>query len=348
MRRVYRIESRRTPWRKTSQLLLGMAAFMALTALYTHIEANRTEQAFPPIGEFARVEGLRLHYKMDGSGPAVVLIHGASTSLRDFDASIFEPLTKTHRVIAVDRPGHGYSERPNGDWPSPARQARVIQALLEQLGVERPLLVGHSWSGSVVLAYLLNYPDDAAGGVLLAGGSHPWKGGVAWYHDLAGLPIIGDVFARTLAYPLGTLVLDSAVAAVFNPDPVPEHYRQQTGIRLSLRPEAFLANAQDVRLLSRFLEHQSPRYDNLRSPLLLVTGGRDRIVPSWNHADRLTKQAADVDVIRLETSGHAMHHVRPEKVVDLIEAFSARLRAAADPDHPRSQPLSALSRAGGS
>jgi len=332
MRQVYPFKCNQTPRRQTTKWLLGAVIALSSLSLYTHIGASRTEQAYPPVGEFARVDGLRLHYKTAGTGPAVVLIHGASTSLRDFDASIFEPLTKTHRVIAIDRPGHGYSDRPPGDWPNPARQARLIRALMEQLGVEKPLLVGHSWSGSVVLAYLLDYPADAAGGVLLAGGSHPWEGGVAWYNDLAGLPVIGNVFAWTLVYPLGTLVLDSAVVEVFKPDPVPKDYTERTGVRLTLRPKAFLANAQDIRLLSDFLKTQSPRYGDLNSPLLLVTGGEDKIVPSWNHADRLTKQAADTDLIKLETTGHALHHAHPEKVVGLIEAFSDRLHAAADRD----------------
>ncbi len=300
---------------------------MALLAVYTHIGASRTEQAYPPAGEFARIDGLRVHYKSVGTGPAIVLIHGASTSLRDFDASIMEPLSRTHRVIAIDRPGHGYSDRPPGDWPDPAKQARIIHTLLKQLGVEEPLLVGHSWSGSLVLAYLLNYPRDASGAVLLAGGSHPWEGGVAWYNDLATLPVVGDLFAWTLAYPLGSLALDGAIARVFEPDPVPDDYTQRTGVRLSLRPRAFLANAQDISRLSDFLATQSQRYGDIRRPLLMITGGEDRIVPSWNHADRLIEQVADAERVDLEATGHAMHHAYPMRVVDLIEAFSDRLRA---------------------
>ena len=157
--------------------ILVTAITVALLALYTALGAARTEKAFPPNGEVVQIDGVQLHYKDAGSGPAIVLIHGASTSLRDFDASLFGPLSRNHRVIAVDRPGHGYSDRPPGDWPDPARQARLIRGLLDHLRVEKPLLVGHSWSGSVVLAYLLDYPDAALGGVLLAGGSHPWKGG---------------------------------------------------------------------------------------------------------------------------------------------------------------------------
>ena len=321
--------------------LLICTLVLASLVMYTVVGAARTEQAYPPNGTFVQIDGVLMHYKEAGSGPAVVLIHGASTSLRDFDVSIAKPLSRYHRVIAVDRPGHGYSERPLGDWLDPARQARLIRKLLAVIGVHDPLLVGHSWSGSVVLAYLLDYPQDAAGGVLLAGGSHSWEGGVAWHVDLAGLPVVGEVFARTLAYPLGQLAIDSAVQAVFAPNEVPENYTGKTGILLSLRPETFLANAQDVRLLSDFLAVQSRRYGEISHPLLLVTGEMDTIVPAWNHAARLTRQIPSSVHVEFPDTGHALHHSHPARVAELIETFSDQLRAPSDSAEVAVRPFNA-------
>jgi pimeloyl-ACP methyl ester carboxylesterase len=181
--------------------LVAIALILPSLAILTRLGALAAEQRHPPAGAFAEIEGVRLHYTDAGSGPPIVLVHGASTSLLDFQASIAGRLSKKHRVIAVDRPGHGYSERPPGVWPDPAQQARLIRLLAHALGVERPIIVGRSWSGSVVLAYLLDYPDEAAGGVLLAGGSHPWEGGVAWYNDVATVPVLGHSATEK---PLGT------------------------------------------------------------------------------------------------------------------------------------------------
>lgn len=308
----------------TISFVMGLAGL----ALYSHIGATRAEQRFPPIGDFVEVEGLRMHFVEQGRGPSLVLIHGASTSLLDFQASLTKPLSTAHHVVTVDRPGHGYSERPAGGWPNPAAQARLIRGLLRELGVENPILVGHSWSGSVVLAYLLAYPDEAAGGVLLAGGSHPWEGGVAWHNDLAGIPVLGHLFARTLVYPLGRLALETAVAGVFDPDPVPDGYRARTGVELSLRPNVFLANAEDIRRLSSFLAEQSRGYKDIRRPLLLVTGDQDRIVPSWNHAARLIRQAPKAELAVLEGAGHALHHAHSRRVASLIGSFTERLLPA--------------------
>ncbi len=310
--------------------LIGTVGAFAILALVSEWGAGRAEQQFPPIGAFVEVVGIRMHYREAGQGSPLVLIHGASTNLRDFSASIFEPLSRSHRVIAIDRPGHGYSERPAGDWPDPARQAQLIRQVLDKLEVDKPILVGHSWSGSVVLAYLLDYPQDAAGGVLLAGGTHPWQGGVAWYNDLAGVPVLGELFARTLAFPVGLLALDGAVREVFGPNPVPADYNQTTGIKLSLRPQVFRANAEDVRMLSDFLSVQSRRYADITQPLLLLTGSADDIVPAWNHADRLILQASSAELVELKDTGHALHHAHPNEVVARIESFADRVKIAAN------------------
>lgn len=306
--------------------LISLLSALGVLALFSRQSTSRTEQRFAPTGTFVEVDGLRVHYREAGTGPVLVLIHGASTSLRDFSASIFAPLSRNHRVIAVDRPGHGYSDRPSGSWPDPARQAELIHRLLGKLDAKDPILVGHSWSGSVVLAYLLAYPDDASAGVLLAGATHPWTGGVAWYNELAGIPVLGELFTRTLVYPAGILSLDRAVAEVFAPNRVPDDYTETTAVRLSLRPETFRANAEDIRRLSGFLALQSQRYGEIEQPLLLLTGSEDTIVPAWNHSDRLSGQAPNAERVELEDTGHALHHTHPDRVVALIEAFAARVR----------------------
>ena len=311
----------------------GLIAVLVLlasgVAALTHWGARQAEVRHPPVGRFAQVEGLRIHYTDTGpaeaGGRPLILIHGATTSLLDFQASLVPLLAHRHRVVAVDRAGHGYSERPSNGWPDPAMQARLVHALADRLGLERPILVGHSLAGAVVLAYLLDYPRESGGGVLIAGASHPWQGGVAWYNDLAGVPILGPLFANTLAGSLGRLGMEQGIGAVFDPEPPTPGYRERTGVDLSLRPRTFLANAEDIRRLSPYLELQSQRYPDLVPPLLLITGSADRVVPSWNHRDRLLKQVPHVEAIDLPGAGHALHHTHSARVAKLIEEFAQRV-----------------------
>src|SRR5688500_17738225 len=154
---------------------LGIIALLLLlvlgaSALWVNRLAARAERAYPARGRFLSGEGVRLHHVDTGipgtERAAVVLIHGNPGSVHDFEPLI-PALAASRRVIAVDRPGHGYSERPDIASASPSAQARVIRVALAELGVQRPILVGHSWGGSVALAYALDFPTDVGGLVLL-------------------------------------------------------------------------------------------------------------------------------------------------------------------------------------
>ncbi|MEP3275713.1 MAG: alpha/beta hydrolase [Stappiaceae bacterium] len=305
--------------------LLGLAVFLVGLGAYTVLATWRIESNYPPLGKFVEVSSGRLHYLDAGEGVPIVLLHGASASLRDFQASILPELAKKHRVIAFDRPGYGYSERIADGWLSPAKQAAIIREALEKIGADRPIIVGHSWAGSVALAYALDYPDEISGAVLLAGAVNSWETGVSWSNSAAGIAVVGPVFSSTIVFPAGQALLESAVSNVFSPEQPPAGYLERTGAILAIRPGAFRSSAEDVRNLSAFLELQERRYDKIEVPLLLVTGEKDTIVPAWNHADRLAKRLPDAKLVELEGAGHALHHSRRDMVIHLIDEFIQEL-----------------------
>lgn len=306
-------------------LLILLVGLGCLLAAYSALGVRQIEARYPPAGRFIEVDGIRLHYVDNGQGPPLVLIHGASSTLLEFNDNLLARLTGSHRVIAFDRPGFGYSERPTDGWPDPARQAALFHQALLQLGIERSVIVGHSWSGSVALAYVLDYPQHTAGAVLLAGVTHPWGSKVYWTFDLAQTPVIGTVFANTIVYPVGRFLLQDVAAKVFAPDPMGPEHIARTGATLALRPDTFLANAEDCGRLSNFLVAQSRRYPTIQTPLLLITGDSDAIVPADHHTDKLVKQAADIQLEVFEKTGHALHHTHPEAVSRLIAEFADRV-----------------------
>ena len=308
-------------------LLTSLTAGAFLFGCHTTKEIEATH---PPIGKFQIVDTIKLHY-LDTALPqdttnsrTVVLLHGASTSLLDFRSNLLQVLRKSHRVIAVDRPGLGYSDHGN-DWHSPAQQAQLVVELLQQLGIQESLWIGHSWSGSVVLAAMLDHPNQVKAGVLLAGASHPWDSGVSWHVTLSNLPVVGWLFTRLVVPVAGPKSLQSAVANVFKPEEVPRGYMDETGIRLSLRPMAFTRNAMDVSRLSNWLKLQTPRYPSLTQPFMMITGTADTVVPSWNHAARLSKAYPASEWHTLEGAGHALHHSRTDEVAEKIEQFISGL-----------------------
>ena len=202
-------------------VVVGLGAILAtLVGLFIHSrwEISQIEIQYPPVGQWVQLDGFRMHYIDKGNGPALVLIHGSTTTLRDFAASIFEPLSHDCRVVAFDRPGHGYSSYPAQLWMDPAAQAVAIHDALRQLGIKRAVWVGHSWAGAIVMAGLLKYPHAVTAGVLLGGAAYPWQGGVDWSNHIADIPIVGKIFTHLALVPVGRWLMDQTIAAAFLPN----------------------------------------------------------------------------------------------------------------------------------
>jgi pimeloyl-ACP methyl ester carboxylesterase len=310
-----------------SFLLLGAVLLIAALAVYSELGFFRAEQLYPPLGKFVTVgreQKIQLHYVDAGQGTPIVLLHGASSSLREFTADLWPCLATHHRTLAFDRPGYGYSDRPTGPWPDPEIQAQMIHEALIRLGVQRPVLVGHSWSASLVLAYLLDHPDEAAGAVLLGGVTHPWEGGVYFVHRLAAYPVLGKLFAHTWLFPGGQFMLKKIATHVYAPNPVPSDHLQKTAALLALRPATFLANAADIRPLSAFLATLAPHYGELSRPVLAISGEEDEVVIWKNQSGQLLRASGKVELVLLKGVGHAPHHVHTDRICDLIDGFSQR------------------------
>lgn len=327
--------------------LVALAILFGILVIMSAFGIARVEAAHPPAGQFVDVEGARLHVAEiglargnQGAEPAIVLVHGASGNMEDMRLALGETLAKSHRVILIDRPGHGWSSRPPGDtYASPARQAELVAEALKQLGVRRSILVGHSWGGAFVTAYALAFPERTAGVVLLSAVTHPWAANPGWYNKLASLPYLGPLFRRAMVYPLGLVMADGLSRRIFEPQPVPEDYLRRAAIRLVLRPSTFFANARDLALLRDFIAAQVPRYADLRSPVVIITGDRDTMVSPEINACALAATLPQAKLISLEGVGHMPHHAAPETVVAAIEALTPAF-AAAPAAHVRRVPVS--------
>jgi len=311
--------------------LLAAVAVFGTGAAITVLTIARIEAAHPPAGRFVEVEGGRLHVlelgRTDGAGAPlwpVVLVHGASGNLGDLRLALGDRLAQTRRVVLVDRPGHGWSDRPGGAQDaSPARQAALIAQALERLGIERFVLLGHSLGGAVATAFALAYPDRLAGLVLLAPVTHPWRGGLSWYNALLTTPVAGFVFAHALALPAGELLLESGAREVFAPQPMPPDYLRRAGIRLLLRPAEFIANAQDVAILKAFVTAQVPRYGDIAVPTVVLTGDADDTVSPQLHSRAIAAAVPGARLVVLPGIGHMPQHVATDEVIAAIDSVSA-------------------------
>jgi pimeloyl-ACP methyl ester carboxylesterase len=270
----------------------------------------------PPIGQFVAVNGLRLHYVRKGAGRPVLFLHGNDGQLQDFTMSIFDRAAHAYQVLAFDRPGHGYSERPRDELATPLVQARLLRGALQALGVEHPILVGHSWSGGLALIYALAYPGDIAGLVVLGGYVYRQRGA----HPLAALPtlpLLGDLYLSTLGVPLGRQLVVRGLKTAFAPDTPPPAFI--TVVRaLSPRPRQSKATAEDFQTLNTTLRAVSPHYGRIRVPVVIVTGEADRVVPPEQHAYALHQAIPHSRLVVLPHTGHMLQFSRPEAVMDAL------------------------------
>jgi pimeloyl-ACP methyl ester carboxylesterase len=316
-----------------SYLLLAVALLLAVGFVATLIGARRIEAAFPPEGKFVDVKGGRLHYVERAAttpdAPTLLMLHGASGNHAELPLALGAALDGRYRIISIDRPGHGWSDRIDGRAASsPARQAALIAEGLRTIGAPRVIVVAHSLAGAAALQFALNHPDQTASLVLIGAVSHPWPGGIAWYYGPASQPLIGPLFAHTLALPLGTVAMTAGVAGVFAPQRVPDNYIVNAKIPLVLRPSNFQANAQDVSVLKAFVTGQYPRYAGIAAPVAIVAGDRDDTVTTDVHSRALAKQIPHAELTVLPGVGHAPHHFAPDVVVAAIDSVAAKIGRA--------------------
>lgn len=303
-----------------SAIGLGLAGAGLGLYLYGRRMRRINEARFPPLGQFVTVDGLRLHYVAKGEGQAVVFLHGNEGQLQDFTMSLLDRAAEHYRALAFDRPGHGYSERPATGGGSPLAQARLLRQALKSLNVEKPVLVGHSWSGSLVFAYALEYPDEVAGVVLLGGEVYAYD--VPLYSRLVLVPLLGDLLVSTLYTAFGRPTVEAGLKRAFAPDPVPAGY-PEVFAAFSLRPSQIRAAAEDHLYANRFFSSVSPRYREIAVPVVIMTGDADTIV-SPDRAYRLHASMPDSELILLPNSGHELAFTHPEAVLKAIRMVCQR------------------------
>lgn len=312
-----------------------VAALVLALIIAVQLRASARETAaaanYPPQGRVIDVDGTPVHVLIAGDGPDLVLLHGASGNVRDWTFDFVDRVSDRYRVIMLDRPGLGWTGRlsgKSGAWnaqaETPLEQAALLQKAAAIVGIDRPIVVGHSYGGAVAMAWALRQPKETAAVVMLGGVSNPWPGDLGWTYTVIGSTWGGAVLVPVISAFVPRSYVDASVEAIFRPQPAPAGYTDYVGAGLVLRRESMRANAQQVNGLYPHILKMSKHYGDLTMPFEIVHGDADTIVPLSVHSIPLSQQVPDATLTVLEGVGHMPHHAAPQAVEDAIDRAAAR------------------------
>ena len=305
-------------------LVVTVAAVAAITQWRAGVRETRAETRFPPEGDLLTVDGVTVHAVVMGSGPDLVLIHGASGNSRDMTFSLAPRLAERYRVIMFDRPGLGYTERLNSTGASLNQQATLLARAAGQLGADKPIVLGHSYGGAVALAWAIAHPENIAALVAVSAPSNPWTTPLdplyrvtsSWWGKLFVVPLLTAFVSEDR--------IEEAIESVFPPQTPPKGFEDHIGAMLTLRRVSMRANADQRANLLDEIERQLPDYANITAPTEIVHGTADTTVGLSIHSEKLVHQIEGAVLTRLDGIGHMPHHAAEDDVVAAIDRAAAR------------------------
>jgi pimeloyl-ACP methyl ester carboxylesterase len=278
-----------------------------------------------PDSQFVEVDGLQVHLQERGAGePNLLLLHGFAASTFTW-REVIDELGQIGRTVAYDRPAFGLTERPpvtsERNPYTPAYQTAQVPALMNELGMERAILVGNSAGGTTAVRAALAYPERVQALILVdpaiyvGGGAPSWA---AWLLDTPQAQHLGPLLARQIkdwGYEFGRRAWH---------DPASFTDEVWQGYTKPLRAESWDNALWQLTRSSSAAEDLQPRLDELTLPVLVITGDDDRIVPTAQSI-RLAGELPNAELVVIPACGHVPQEECPEAFMTAVNDFLAGL-----------------------
>jgi pimeloyl-ACP methyl ester carboxylesterase len=277
----------------------------------------------PPSLQFRTIHGYRRAFRVAGSGPALLLIHGVGDNSTTWE-SVHAKLAQRFTVIAPDLLGHGESDKPRADY-SLAAFANGMRDLLAVLGIDRVTVVGHSLGGGVAMQFAYQYPHLVERIVLVGSGGVTKDVSIGL--RLAAMPMGSEALA-VLRLPgvvpalqgVGNLAGRVLGSTKFGRD-LPDAMRLLGNLR---EPAALSAFSRTLRAVvdghGQLVTGLDRAYLMQSVPVQVIWGEDDLIIPvSHAHTAHAAIPGSRLEIF--ENSGHMPFHDHPDRFVDIVEQF---------------------------
>lgn len=311
-------------WLVAGVLALAVVIVTSLVVATLWIAA-KAERLVPVSGKLVEIDGNRIHYVEEGEGRPIVFVHGLGAQIHQFRHTLFNRFGPGYRLIALDRPGSGYSVRATGATGRLPEQAEILRRFIEKLGLQRPLVVGHSLGGAVTLTLAVEHPEAISGIALLAPLTHLEAG----VREKAGLLYIRSrlwrgIMAYTVAIPTSLRYARQTLEFIFSPQSVPADYMINGGGWLGLRPTHFHATSTDFVAVEEDLARIEQRYGEIAMPSGILFGTADRVIDMRIHGEPMKDRIGGLDFEMVDGFGHMPQFAEPDRVIAFIKRIAER------------------------
>lgn len=304
-------------------LVLAVLAVGLYFAFLTQRIARQAEQAVPPCGKFIDIKGEKIHYIERGEGRPILFIHGLGGSLHHMRRPLMENFGDDFHLVALDRPGSGYSTRLKQHDGRLSEQANLIADFIDAMGLQRPLLVGHSLGGAIALATALKYPEKVSGLALISPLTRFEENVRDEFKPLAiRSSLLRWLISRTVAIPASIKRAEQTLAFVFGPQRPPEDFAVAGGAFVGLRPSHFYAASTDLTALEHELRQQEARYNEIKMPVGIMFGTGDRVL---DYERQGVARKSDIPGLQLEIVegiGHMPQYAVTDQVISFIRTIA--------------------------
>jgi pimeloyl-ACP methyl ester carboxylesterase len=263
-------------------------------------------------GHLMEVDGVSLRVLQEGSGRDILMIHGSPGILEDFDAQARE-LRTTYRVTRYDRPGHGFS----GDKArySLEHNARTALALIQKLGLERAVVVGHSFGGAIALALAQMKSPGVAALVVLDSAVYAPIRPINPFYRFLRLPAFGLGLARIVPRSSIEATIAQSIGNEFKAGAPPVVFSSVRAAVYS-EPKVLHAIANEHWFSGQYLAQQSPLYGRIGVPVYIAAQRDDPVRRAT--AERLAREVRRGELLLLSPSGHFVQVEQSSAVTELI------------------------------
>jgi pimeloyl-ACP methyl ester carboxylesterase len=270
--------------------------------------------------KFLELHGDRVAYRDAGDGEVLLLIHGMAGSSETW-RSVMPALSKKFRVVAPDLLGHGQSAKPRGDY-SLGAFAVWLRDFLDELGIGRASVVGHSLGGGVAMQFVYQHPDYCNRLILISsGGLGPDVGTILRLLSAPGAELVLPIIAVPPVLTAGNKLRSWLTGAGIRSPRGAELWSAYSSLSDRQARQSFL------RTLRSVVDYRGQAVSALNRlqlraevPVMAIWGDADSIIPV-DHAHAAHAARTDSRLEVLEGVGHFPHVEAPAAVAELIEDF---------------------------